>query len=88
MRHGEKEFKKTLMIELELFREFAKANKFISLNENSTDRDRERFIYREGKLKKFVSSILFLNRDIKSNKKTGKSNKYNKETRLINLSCL
>jgi hypothetical protein len=65
-----KEFKKTLMIELELFREFAKANKFISLNENSTDRDRERFIYREGKLKKFVSSILFLNRDIKSNKKT------------------
>jgi len=65
-----KDFRKALAKDLEAFRAFAKANKFIELNENSSDREREKYIYREGKLKKFVSSILFLNRDIKSNKKT------------------
>lgn len=56
--------------ERELFSKFAKVNKFIELKEESSDREREKYIYREGKLKKYVSSILFLNRDITSHKKT------------------
>lgn len=51
------------------FIDYAKIKGYIRLNEESSDREREKFIYREGKLKKYVSSILFLNRDIKSNKK-------------------
>ena len=65
-----KNFKEKIKADYVVFGEYAKAKKYIQLNEDSSDRNRERFIYREGKLKKFVSSILFLNRDIKSNKKT------------------
>jgi hypothetical protein len=65
-----KSFKEKIKADYVVFGEYAKAKKYIQLNEDSSDRNRERFIYREGKLKKFVSSILFLNRDLKSNKKT------------------
>lgn len=62
-------FKQTVKNDFHLFAEFAKSKDYIQLTEDSSDREREKFIYREGKLKKYVSSILFLNRDIKSNKR-------------------
>ena len=64
-----KNLKAVVKNDFKTFSEFSKNRGYILLNEDSSDREREKFIYREGKLKKFVSSILFLNRDIKSNKK-------------------
>ncbi|PCJ52595.1 MAG: hypothetical protein COA79_23610 [Planctomycetota bacterium] len=42
---------------------------YLVIDGDSSQDDREQYIYRESKLKKFVSSVLFLNQDVKSNKK-------------------